>query len=109
MGTSPPNLDAPWTIARLLTWTTEFLTRQGVDDPRLATEVLLAHAVGWRRIDLYARFEKSLRKTCALCARMHQRDVDRWRDERDRREEWIKTYLHGKPEKIDDTWAKMVY
>lgn len=60
MNPSPTTNDAPWTIARLLTWTTEFLTRQGVDDPRLASEVLLANAAGWRRIDLYARFEKTL-------------------------------------------------
>lgn len=60
MNPTPTTNDAPWTIARLLTWTTEFLTRQGVDDPRLAAEVLLASAAGWRRIDLYARFEKTL-------------------------------------------------
>lgn len=53
--------------------------------------------------------EESLKKTCALCRRMHERDVERWRSERDRRREWIKTYLHGKPEQIDDTWAKMIY
>lgn len=60
MNPTPTTNDDPWTIARLLTWTTEFLTRQGVDDPRLAAEVLLASAAGWRRIDLYARFEKTL-------------------------------------------------
>lgn len=51
---------APWTIGRLLAWTAEFLGRQGVDDPRLATEVLLAHAAACRRIDLYARFDRVL-------------------------------------------------
>lgn len=58
--TSPPTCDAPWTIARLLTWTTEHLARHGVEDPRLATEVLLAQSAGWRRIDLYARFERTM-------------------------------------------------
>jgi release factor glutamine methyltransferase len=50
----------PWTIGRLLSWTGEFLARRGVDDPRLAGEVLLAHAAGCRRIDLYARFDREL-------------------------------------------------
>lgn len=50
----------PWTIGRLLSWTGEFLARHGVDDPRLAGEVLLAHAAGCRRIDLYARFDREL-------------------------------------------------
>ena len=51
---------APWTLGRLLSWTADFLGRQGVDDPRLSAEVLLAHAANCRRIDLYARFEKVL-------------------------------------------------
>ncbi len=51
---------APWTLGRLLSWTADFLGRQGVDDPRLAAEVLLAHAANCRRIDLYARFERVL-------------------------------------------------
>lgn len=46
-----------WTIGRLLKWTTEYLGRQNVHDARLSAEVLLAHATGCRRIDLYARFE----------------------------------------------------
>jgi|CXWL01.1.fsa_nt_gi release factor glutamine methyltransferase len=50
----------PWTIGRLLSWTADFLGRQGVDDARLATEVLLAHAAKCRRIDLYAQFDRVL-------------------------------------------------
>jgi len=58
---APPQSDpsADWTIGRLLQWTADFLTRQEVVDARLATEVLLAGAVGCRRIDLYARFDRS--------------------------------------------------
>lgn len=51
---------APWSVGRLLTWTTEHFTRQGVDDPRLSSEVLLAHAAGCRRIDLYTRIDRVL-------------------------------------------------
>jgi len=49
--------ETEWTLARLLAWTAEYLTKQGVDEARLASEVLLAHAIGRRRIDLYARFD----------------------------------------------------
>ncbi len=45
-----------WTVGRLLEWTTEYLKGHGVDSPRLDAEVLLAGALGCRRIDLYTRF-----------------------------------------------------
>lgn len=45
-----------WTIQRLLQWTADYFQRQQRDAPRLAAEVLLAEALGCRRIDLYARF-----------------------------------------------------
>lgn len=48
---------ALWTIGRLLSWTGDYFARQEVDEPRLSAEVLLAHTLGCRRIDLYARFE----------------------------------------------------
>lgn len=48
--------DQPWTIGRLLTWTQEFLEDKGSDSPRLDAEVLLAHACGCPRIELYTRF-----------------------------------------------------
>jgi release factor glutamine methyltransferase len=47
-----------WTIGRLLDWTASFLKQKGSESPRLDTEVLLAHALGCRRIDLYTRFEE---------------------------------------------------
>ncbi|TWU23790.1 peptide chain release factor N(5)-glutamine methyltransferase [Bythopirellula polymerisocia] len=46
----------PWTIGRLLTWTTDFLRGKGADSPRLDAEVLLAHARGCQRIELYTAF-----------------------------------------------------
>jgi release factor glutamine methyltransferase len=49
--------DAPWTIGRLLTWTTDFLREKGAESPRLDAEVLLAHARGCKRIELYTAFE----------------------------------------------------
>ncbi|MGB0717072.1 MAG: peptide chain release factor N(5)-glutamine methyltransferase, partial [Phycisphaerae bacterium] len=47
-----------WTVQRLMQWTTEFFQRKELDEPRLACEVLLAHATGWKRIELYARFDQ---------------------------------------------------
>jgi release factor glutamine methyltransferase len=46
----------PWTVGRLLTWTTEFLAKHGSESPRLDAEVLLAHARGCERIALYTAF-----------------------------------------------------
>jgi release factor glutamine methyltransferase len=48
--------DEPWTIGRLLKWTIDFLGQHGAENPRLDAEVLLAHARGSRRIDLYAAY-----------------------------------------------------
>ena len=53
----PPN--EPWTIGRLLQWTAEYLKGRGAEAPRLDAEVLLAHALGCRRIELYTRFEET--------------------------------------------------
>jgi len=46
----------PWTILRLLQWTTEHLKKTGSSSPRLDAEVLLAHARGCDRIQLYTAF-----------------------------------------------------
>ena len=46
----------PWTILRLLQWTTEHLKKSGSPSPRLDAEVLLAHARGCERIALYTAF-----------------------------------------------------
>jgi len=48
--------EQPWTIGRLLTWTTGFLKDHGSESPRLDAEVLLAHALHCERIALYTRF-----------------------------------------------------
>lgn len=45
-----------WTVGRLLTWTTDYLKKQGADTPRLDAEVLLAEARHCQRIELYTAF-----------------------------------------------------
>ena len=47
-----------WTIGRLLQWTTQYLGDHGSESPRLEAEVLLAHAGGCKRIELYTTFEE---------------------------------------------------
>jgi release factor glutamine methyltransferase len=50
--------DEPWTVGRLLSWTTGWLTERGSDSPRLDAEVLLAHVRGCPRIQLYTAFDE---------------------------------------------------
>ena len=45
-----------WTIGRLLQWTADYLKQHGSASPRLEAEVLLAHARGCQRIELYTSF-----------------------------------------------------
>jgi release factor glutamine methyltransferase len=48
-----------WNVTRLLDWTAQYLSQKGVESPRLDAEVLLAHCLGWKRIDLYARYDQT--------------------------------------------------
>ena len=49
--------DEVWTVGRLLTWTTDWLTTKGSESARLDAEVLLAHVRGCQRILLYTAFD----------------------------------------------------
>jgi release factor glutamine methyltransferase len=42
-----------WTLGALLDWTAKHLAQKGAEFPRLDAEILLAHTVGCKRIDLY--------------------------------------------------------
>ncbi|MBS3733800.1 MAG: peptide chain release factor N(5)-glutamine methyltransferase [Phycisphaerae bacterium] len=46
-----------WTVLSILKWTKAYFARAGLETPRLAAEVLLAHVLGCRRIELYARHD----------------------------------------------------
>jgi release factor glutamine methyltransferase len=48
----------PWTIRRLLEWTSAFLARKNIDPPRLSAELLLAHVLKVQRIKLYTEYDR---------------------------------------------------
>ncbi len=45
-----------WTVKALILWTADHLRKQGIESPRLEAELLLAHAMKCKRIDLMIRF-----------------------------------------------------
>jgi len=49
-----------WTVLRILEWSTQFLRDRGCSSPRLDAELLLSHALGCERIQLYTQFDKPL-------------------------------------------------
>lgn len=51
---------SPWTILEILRWTTGHFRDKGVSEPRTSAEVLLAHALGLSRLDLYLRHDQPL-------------------------------------------------
>jgi len=49
-----------WTILEVLKWTSRYFQGKGISNPRTDAEVLLAHALGVERIDLYLRYDQPL-------------------------------------------------
>jgi release factor glutamine methyltransferase len=59
MGVTPrPTDSTTWTTRRLMAWTSQHLGQKGVDNPRLATEMLLAHVLGVDRLKLYMDLDR---------------------------------------------------
>lgn len=52
--------DQPWTVRRVLEWTSGFFARKAVDAPRLSAELLLAHVLELPRIRLYTDYDREL-------------------------------------------------
>ncbi len=52
--------DDTWTIQKLLNWVTEYLAAKGIESARLSAELLLSHALGIKRIELYTQFDKQV-------------------------------------------------
>ena len=63
MTAQPANVtpaDQDWTVRMVLDWTIEHLKKHGSESPRLDAEILLAHARGCQRIQLYTNYETPL-------------------------------------------------
>ena len=70
----------PWTIKRLLDWTTDFFKSKKLESARLSAEVLLAEALNCQRIDLYTRFNLVPEESCLATYR-----------------DWVKRHAKGEP------------
>ncbi len=57
---TPPDPANEWTVRKVLEWTTGHLKKHGSDTPRLDAEILLAHARGCQRIQLYTAYDQPL-------------------------------------------------
>ena len=49
-----------WTIIKLIRWATSYLKTHDIDSPRATGEILLAHALKFKRIDLYLNYDQPL-------------------------------------------------
>ena len=49
-----------WTILKLLEWTTAYFKSHAIESPRAAAELLLAHVLKLKRVDLYVRYDQPL-------------------------------------------------
>jgi release factor glutamine methyltransferase len=54
-------MEGPWTILKIIQWTTQFFSSRGIGQPRADAEVLLAHVLGLERIQLYLNYDQPLK------------------------------------------------
>jgi len=60
MKTPSTTSEGPWTILSLLKWTTSYFSTHSIDNPRSTAEVLLAHVLELKRIDLYLQYDRPM-------------------------------------------------
>ncbi len=53
-------LGPPWTVLKILEWTTQFFEKKNLDSPRLDAEILLANVLKLERVMLYANFDRPM-------------------------------------------------
>ncbi len=56
----PDSDHSAWTIIRLVRWATSYFNDRAIDSPRSTAEILLAYALGCKRIDLYLKYDQPL-------------------------------------------------
>lgn len=82
-------MPSSWTIKALVTWTTQYFRDKGIESPRLEAELLLAHALNCRRIDLLVNYD----------VEPHEAERATFRElVRRRAEHWPTAYLIGQRE-----------
>jgi release factor glutamine methyltransferase len=47
-----------WTIKALLNWTSEFLAKKGIENPRADAQILLSHVLNCKKVDLIVRYNE---------------------------------------------------
>lgn len=47
-----------WTVLKLLTWTDSYFKSHKVESPRTSAELILAHTLGLKRLDLYLQYDR---------------------------------------------------
>ncbi len=52
----------PWTILKLLNWAASYFQSHQIDSPKATADILLAHALDLKRIDLYLQHDRPLNK-----------------------------------------------
>jgi release factor glutamine methyltransferase len=60
MRNQPVLKDHEWSILKLLNWTASYFKSHDIDSPRTTAEILLAHTLKLKRIDLYVNYDKPL-------------------------------------------------
>ena len=56
-----------------------------------------------------ARHERQLEESFRFIDDAYERDRKLWEKNAPQRERWLKAFLEGRPEEIEETWPKMVY
>ncbi|TES89703.1 MAG: peptide chain release factor N(5)-glutamine methyltransferase [Candidatus Cloacimonadota bacterium] len=51
-----------WTVKELIKTTSDYLRKKEIDEPRLTTEILLAHTLNMKRVSLYLNFDKPVKE-----------------------------------------------
>ena len=49
-----------WTVLQLLKWAADYFKSHRIDPPRPIAEILLAHILGFNRVDLYIQYDRPL-------------------------------------------------
>lgn len=65
-GADPRDANVPgpgesWTPIRLTRWSGQYFQEKGIENGRLDAELILAHVLGVRRLDLYLQYDRPLR------------------------------------------------